>query len=642
MPGIVNAHSHLEYAVYAGFGDGLSFAPWLAMHIERKARIERPQMEAIARLGAAQCLALRDHDRGRRGVHRRERARLRRARAACDRLSGGLRRDPARRDAAVRGEGASTSAAAVSDRVRLGVSPHAPYTCSTEVYAACLALGVPVMTHFNESQDELDWLLRGEGPMKPVEPLLIDPDGQSGIRRLAAAGLLDRAHRRCALRQGRRGGDRPARRATTSPSSTARARTRCSAAGSHRSPSCARPGSGSASARTASRPCRRTTAFEELRAAISAARAPAASTPTPSPRPRRSSWPRSAAPGRSGSRTDVGSLVPGKRADLAMLSLSGSPYLPWEDPAAAVVYGGSPERVLATLVDGEARYERGGFEWHELIDAASAARSRMLARQTRAAPRQRARSHRGHDVLHAHAQPREVDVRVPRPLVRCRLRRSSASALGKRRRHRRAPPRTAAASRAATSPSPTRASRCRRARRARRRSATSRPRSRTDGKTDEAIVALTRYLELKPKDQDALRELAGLHLAQGSKFAQEAQEAQLRASYLTFGSTFSSPLDLGKGATIGPDPIDEAIATQASQAVSAAYTKAQTAFQSAEQTYERLVAVRAEATRTSSSSSRRRHSRAATPPRRSRRTRSSSSSRRTTRVRGSSSSRSRS
>jgi Flp pilus assembly protein TadD len=111
----------------------------------------------------------------------------------------------------------------------------------------------------------------------------------------------------------------------------------------------------------------------------------------------------------------------------------------------------------------------------------------------------------------------------------------------------------------------------------------------TDGQTDEAIAALTRYLELKPKDQDALRELAGLHLGQGSKFAQEAQLAQLRASYVTFGSTFSSPLDLGNGATIGPDPIDQAIATQASEAVNSAYTKAQTSFQSAEQAYQRLV-----------------------------------------------------
>ena len=42
---------------------------------------------------------------------------------------------------------------------------------------------------------------------------------------------------------------------------------------------------------------------------------------------------------------EIGSLVPGKRADVAIVSLSGSPYLPWEDPAAAVVYGGAPERV---------------------------------------------------------------------------------------------------------------------------------------------------------------------------------------------------------------------------------------------------------------------------------------------------------
>ncbi|MBI4172704.1 MAG: amidohydrolase family protein, partial [Actinobacteria bacterium] len=56
LPGFVNAHSHLEYAVYAGFGDGLPFAPWLLMHIERKARIGLPEMEAIARLGAAECL----------------------------------------------------------------------------------------------------------------------------------------------------------------------------------------------------------------------------------------------------------------------------------------------------------------------------------------------------------------------------------------------------------------------------------------------------------------------------------------------------------------------------------------------------------------------------------------------------------
>ena len=112
-----------------------------------------------------------------------------------------------------------------------------------------------------------------------------------------------------------------------------------------------------------------------------------------------------------------------------------------------------------------------------------------------------------------------------------------------------------------------------------------------DGQTDEAVVVLNRYLELEPKDKEALRELAGLHLGRANSLARTAQEAQVRASYLTFGSTFSTPLDLGAGATLDPDPIDQAVSTQANQAVNEAYTAAQVSFQKAEQTYDRLAAV---------------------------------------------------
>ena len=83
---------------------------------------------------------------------------------------------------------------------------------------------------------------------------------------------------------------------------------------------------------------------------------------------------------------EIGSLAPGKRADLTVVSLAGSAYLPWEDPALAVVFGGSPDRVLATFVDGEARYEKGGFEWHELTAAAHSARRAMLAPPPGVAP----------------------------------------------------------------------------------------------------------------------------------------------------------------------------------------------------------------------------------------------------------------
>ena len=68
----------------------------------------------------------------------------------------------------------------------------------------------------------------------------------------------------------------------------------------------------------------------------------------------------------------------GKRADLAVVSLAGSPYLPWEDPAAAVVFGGSPDRIVATLVDGQTRYDRERFEWQEVRSTSASARERML------------------------------------------------------------------------------------------------------------------------------------------------------------------------------------------------------------------------------------------------------------------------
>jgi 5-methylthioadenosine/S-adenosylhomocysteine deaminase len=75
----------------------------------------------------------------------------------------------------------------------------------------------------------------------------------------------------------------------------------------------------------------------------------------------------------------VGTLSPGKRADLTVVSLAGSPYHPVEDPAAAVVFGGSPDRVLETIVDGQTRYRKASqAQWQEVRNIASAARARML------------------------------------------------------------------------------------------------------------------------------------------------------------------------------------------------------------------------------------------------------------------------
>ena len=377
VPGFVNAHTHLEYAVYAGFGDGLSFGPWIVLHMERKARLDREDMEAIARLGAAECLrsgvtTVGDLAFSGAGAHASAELGLRAivylevfGREAAE----AMRTFDEKRAYVERSLG---------DLVMLGVSPHAPYTCSDEVYNACLELGLPVATHLNESQDELDWLIRGEGPWRPLADALPPPGGRSGIRRLAAAGLL--------------GETMVAAHCVKVDEEEIRLLARHGVAIAHCPRSNALLGCGIApldalrgaglrvglgTDGVSSVPSH--DFFEELRTGIAGARAREERADVIGAKEALELATLGGARA-LGLADEIGSLVPGKRADIAVLSLSGSPYLPWEDPTAAVVYGGSPERITATLVDGQTRYERGGTEWHELIDAASAARGRMLRR----------------------------------------------------------------------------------------------------------------------------------------------------------------------------------------------------------------------------------------------------------------------
>ena len=76
-----------------------------------------------------------------------------------------------------------------SERVVLGVSPHAPYSISPEVYRACTELGLPLATHISESESEVRYLRDGGGPWSEI-PWLVDPPGTTGVRLLAREGLL--------------------------------------------------------------------------------------------------------------------------------------------------------------------------------------------------------------------------------------------------------------------------------------------------------------------------------------------------------------------------------------------------------------------------------------------------------------------
>jgi cytosine/adenosine deaminase-related metal-dependent hydrolase len=375
IPGFVNAHSHLEYAVYGGFGDGLSFAPWILLHIERKARIGVGEMEAIARVGAMECL--------RSGITTIGDCSFSGAAAtACSEL--GLRAivylEVFGTDAAPLvgrfAENRKRIAGGLSETVVLGVSPHAPYTCSPELYAACLELGLPVATHLNESADELRWLQDGSGPWEAFASELPPPIGESGILSLARHGLLTpqlvAAH--CVKLDAEEIALLAEHDVAVVHCPRSNAALGCGIAplASLRAAGL-RIGLGTDS--PASAPS--FDMFEEVRAALFSARAREES---PEALTAAEALELATLGGAKalGIADQTGSIVVGKQADVAVLSLANSPFLPWEDPITATVLGGSPERIVATLVSGETRYER-GEAWPELTDAARSARGRLLS-----------------------------------------------------------------------------------------------------------------------------------------------------------------------------------------------------------------------------------------------------------------------
>jgi cytosine/adenosine deaminase-related metal-dependent hydrolase len=372
LPGLVNAHSHLEYAVYAGFGDGRPFGEWLGTHISRKRQLAFNEMIAIARRGAADSLAAgitTTADYSFSGASATAAAELGLRAIVYLEVFGSDPVDARRQFEATRSRTEET------DLVRIGISPHAPYTCSLDVYRWCLSLGIPVGTHLAESAAENEWLTAGTGPLSPGRSLLVEPTGRRSAATLGDVlgpellcahcvhlddgeiellAHLDVPVAHCPRSNALLG-------CGTAPLAALRA------AG-------VRVGLGTDS--PASTPS--FDAWEELRAAVymTRAREESSNALDAAGAVRLATLDAARA---LGLENEVGSLTPGKRADLTVLSLAGSPYDPIEDPVVATVFGGSPAGILETIVEGHIRYRQGETAWHEVRSTASAARRRMLA-----------------------------------------------------------------------------------------------------------------------------------------------------------------------------------------------------------------------------------------------------------------------
>ena len=200
LPGLVNAHTHLELTAMRGFLEELDFLPWIARLTKaRLAVLSRELLLASAKAGIAEGLlagvttyadtcesgvALQAMtEMGVRGVMYQEvfgpdadhyQASLGALRTKVDQLRGG-----------------------VTPLVQLGVSPHAPYTVSDQLFAAAaryaVAEGLPVAIHLAESVAESTLVREGGGRFADAlrsRGIPVSPRGASPVQLLASLGVL--------------------------------------------------------------------------------------------------------------------------------------------------------------------------------------------------------------------------------------------------------------------------------------------------------------------------------------------------------------------------------------------------------------------------------------------------------------------
>lgn len=185
VPGLVNCHTHLELTHLAGRNRETAFARWIRTIRTLKDATTTEEFSRSAEQGVRDawaagvtCVA----DTGSTGAPVGALARLGGRGIYFQEAFGP---DPAQCSASLREleQAVSRLTPLASRRVRLGVSPHAPYTVSDALYRGVTELarreGLPVAVHVAESREESELVRDGAGPF--AEALL-------------ARGITVRAH----------------------------------------------------------------------------------------------------------------------------------------------------------------------------------------------------------------------------------------------------------------------------------------------------------------------------------------------------------------------------------------------------------------------------------------------------------------
>lgn len=170
LPGLVNTHTHLELTGFAGLAEEADFPSWIRRIRGLKGERKAEQFLEAARAGLAACHragVTTIADTGDSGAVIQALAEAGGSGIAYHEVFG-PHPDQLQESLAGLHRRLAELRPFVSARVRLGLSPHAPYTVSAPLYAAAARLaereGLPVAVHLAESEAESELVHEASGP----------------------------------------------------------------------------------------------------------------------------------------------------------------------------------------------------------------------------------------------------------------------------------------------------------------------------------------------------------------------------------------------------------------------------------------------------------------------------------------------
>lgn len=200
LPGLINTHTHLELTGLAEGPPTGDFPAWIRRLRQRKAERARDEVLAAAGRGVRECWAAGVTTVGDTGDSGSVIEALSAAGGSGVAYQEVFGPDPAQCAESLAGLQSNVELAGrfAGGRVRLGVSPHAPYTVSGPLYSATAAWArherLPIAVHIAESSDETRLLSRGEGGFAESWRMrripVPSPPGDSPVGWLARHGVL--------------------------------------------------------------------------------------------------------------------------------------------------------------------------------------------------------------------------------------------------------------------------------------------------------------------------------------------------------------------------------------------------------------------------------------------------------------------